>query len=64
MIERGHGLEALRRLYNEYRPQAAVSKHKLLAAVIQPSWWNEAGHKNRPFMDILLDWEDLVAQYE
>eukprot|EP00971_Amphidinium_carterae_P062429 1235540-Amphidinium_carterae.2 len=36
MTEGGHGLEALKRLYNEYRPQAAVSKHKLLAAATQP----------------------------
>eukprot|EP00971_Amphidinium_carterae_P040071 786750-Amphidinium_carterae.1 len=64
MTEHGNGFEALKRLYKEYRPSAAVSKHNLLQAVIQPSWWQDAGHSRRPFMDVLLDWEDLMAQYE
>eukprot|EP00971_Amphidinium_carterae_P177772 3526078-Amphidinium_carterae.2 len=64
MTERGNGFEALKKLYKEYRPRAAVSKHNLLQAVIQPSWWQDNAHSRRPFMDVLLDWEDLIGQYE
>eukprot|EP00971_Amphidinium_carterae_P350904 6491802-Amphidinium_carterae.1 len=64
LCETGHGLEAMRRIYDEYRPAVATSRHGLLVTILQPSWWGDHAHAQRPFLEVLLDWESLVAQYE
>eukprot|EP00971_Amphidinium_carterae_P190885 3787957-Amphidinium_carterae.1 len=64
LCETGHGLEAMRRIYDEYRPSVATSRHGLLVTILQPSWWGDQAHSQRPFLEVLLDWESLVAQYE
>ena len=60
----GNGFEVWRLLWREYRPTGAEPAHAQLSAIIQPRWWFSADHRGRPFMDILLDWEQLVAAYE
>ena len=59
-----NGLEALRMIYREFRPQGNIPSHTLLTTIIQPRWWNKAPHSSRPFPDVLLDWDDLILQYE
>ena len=59
-----NGLEALRMIYREFRPQGSIPSHTLLTTIIQPRWWSEAPHSSRPFPDVLLDWDDLILQYE
>jgi len=58
------GFEVWRLLWLEYRPRGAEPAHAQLSAIIQPRWWTSPEHRGRPFMDVLLDWEGLVAACE
>ena len=64
LTPRGNGFEALRKIYAEYRPKSEIVDHGLLTAIIQPKWWKVTPHNARPFMDVVCDWEDLIAKYE
>ena len=64
LAERGHGFVVLASLYREYKPRGLEPDHGILSAVINPTWWRTAPHKDREFADVLLDWDRLVAQYE
>ena len=58
-----NGLEAWRRIWEEYQPGGQEPSHALLTAIIQPRWWHNNEHKSRPFVEILLDWEQLINRY-
>ena len=60
----GQGFEALRLIFREFRPRGDTSQHNMLVTIIQPRWWCQGAHATRPFMDVLLDWEKLIIQYE
>ena len=60
----GNGFDALRQVYAEFRPSGNTSTHGMLATIIQPHWWTKQPHKDRPYTDVLLDWDQLIAQYE
>ena len=57
------GFEAWRHIWAEYQPQGHEPARALLAAIIQPRWWHAQEHKSRPFLDVLLDWEQLISKY-
>ena len=58
-----NGLETWRQLWEEYSPHGHEPSHALLSAIIQPKWWHSQEHRNRPFVDVLIDWEQLIAKY-
>ena len=62
LVERGNGLEAVRRLYKEYRTGLAEDHAQMLAMVLTPRWW--ADRREQMFTDVLLSWDDVIAQYE
>ena len=62
LVDRGNGLEAVRRLYKEYRTGLAEDHAQLLAMVLTPTWW--ADRREQSFTDVLLAWDEVVAQYE
>ena len=61
---RGNGFEALRAIYNDYRPRGQVTDSGMIGAIVHPTWWCKDGHQNRAFLDVLHDWDELVARYE
>ena len=64
LVKEQNGWEALRLIYAEYRPRGDASDHGMLLAILQPKWWQKPPHNKRPFMDVLMDWERMIAQYE
>ena len=48
LAERGHGFEALRRLYEEYRPRINEEHGSLLQQILTPMWWRERETTHRP----------------
>ena len=59
----GCGFEVWRLLFQEYKPAGAEPQHAMLEAIVQPKWWNSLEHRNRIFLDVLCDWEMLIARY-
>ena len=47
-----------------YRPRGVESTHGMLMSIVQPKWWQKTPHKERPFGDVLIDWDNLVARCE
>ena len=62
LTPRGHGFEALRRLYWEYRPELEEDHASHLAAILTPTWWAE--HRDTSFVHVLLKWDELIADYQ
>ena len=58
------GWEVWRLLNKEYAPVGDTSVHSMLSTIIQPKRWSKTPHVNRPFMEVLLDWEQLIQRYE
>ncbi len=50
-----NGFEVWRQLWNECRPAGVEPSHSLLCTIINPKWWSEKPHKDRPFMELLRD---------
>ena len=64
LVENGHGFEALRLIYAEYKTKGQAANHSMLSIIIQPSWWTKGANASRPFLSNLVDWERLVVDYE
>ena len=62
MCERGNGLEAIRRIYADYRTGLLEDNAALLQAIIMPAWW--AGKPDHEFTDTLARWGCLIDRYE
>ena len=52
LVARGHGFEALRQLYKEYRPDLNEDHGVLLQHVLNPTWWKE---RTGLFTDVLTE---------
>ncbi len=63
LTERGNGLEALRRLYLEFRPRVNEEHGSMLQMILTPTWWMERESK-ATFTETLIAWDELVARYE
>ena len=57
------GVEVWRALHREYEPEGADPHRAMLAAIVQPKWWEQQGHRERAFTEVLYDWENLIARY-
>ena len=64
LVARGHGFEALRQIYSEFRPHGMEPNAVMLATIVQPFWWKKPPHDRRAFLEVLRDWDSLIAQYE
>ena len=60
--ERGHGLEAIRQLYKEYRSGLNEDHASMLTAILTPKWWKE--REKQLFTEVLTQWDVLITQYE
>ena len=61
LVPRGHGFEALRMLYKDYRPDLNEDHGVLLQHILNPVWWKE---RSGLFTDTLIEWDNLIARYE
>ena len=52
LVERGNGMEAVRRIYKEYRAGLAEDHASLLSMVLTPTWWKD--RESESFTDVLL----------
>ena len=55
LTPRGQGLEAVRRLYREYRPQIEEDFAEVLATILKPTWWHE--RRAQPFTVLFTRWD-------
>ena len=63
LTERGNRLEAIRRLYIEFRPRLNEEHGSMLQMILTPTWWKERDNK-ATFTEILITWDERVARYE
>eukprot|EP00972_Heterocapsa_arctica_P087503 12903992-Heterocapsa_arctica.AAC.1 len=59
MRRRADGVGASRALVQEFEPESAGRYCAMLANILTPPWTEDV-----PFMDQLLLWEKLIADYE
>ena len=62
LTERGHGWEALRALYAEYRAGLGEDNATMLTTILTPAWWKD--REDHLFTEVLTQWDILIAQYE
>ena len=62
LTERGHGLEAIRQLYKEYRSGLNEDHASMLTAILTPKWWKE--REKHLFTEVFTQWDVLITQYE
>ena len=59
MTPRLNGLEAWRKLHMEYESSSGTRLNALLGGILNPKW-----SEDRDFMEQLLEWEQLIDDYE
>ena len=64
VTQANEGWEALRAIYAEYRPKTISAGHMQIVTIITPKLWLKPHHVSRPFYDVLVDWEKVIADYE
>ena len=62
LTERGHGLEAIRQLYKEYRSGLNEDHASMLTAILTPKWWKE--REKQLSTGAFTQWDVLITQYE
>ena len=60
----GQGFEAIRLLYEAYRPRGKMTSNAMMTAIIHPTWWANEDHRGRVYIDVLADWENVIAEFE
>eukprot|EP00973_Karenia_brevis_P008781 1186336-Karenia_brevis.AAC.1 len=64
MTPESNGWEALRLIYMEFRPRSNVADHAKMIAILRPRWWQRPPHSQKPFIDVLRDWKQMIIEYE
>jgi len=63
LTPRGEGLEAIRRIYREYRPQIEEDFAEQLGKILKPEWWAAPERAGQLFTDVLTQWDEMIGYY-